>query len=166
MIVDACKNVTVNNCDITNVAGDFVQNPPAANVRLHSRSAGSLDGVVVSTPLTAVGDSFNGFPCKLTYEPTSATTGSGAGGQTVLVVADGAAFGNGDLVNVLLDSGAMFYTSMLSKVGNSLTLAANLPSITTAKAVQRVTPYNAGTVTWADGLGNTLTGTDGVVDGM
>lgn len=68
VIVDSCVNVAVNDIDIDNVAGGFVQNPPAANVRLHSRTTNGLNGVTVSVPLSAAGISFASKPCELTYE--------------------------------------------------------------------------------------------------
>lgn len=68
VIVDSCVNVAVHHIDVDNVAGGFVQNPPASNVRLHSRGAGALNGVTVTVPLSDPDESFNGKPCELTYE--------------------------------------------------------------------------------------------------
>ena len=168
--VDSCTNVTVSDIDIVNVSGDFATGVPTSCVRLHSRAASGLNGVVVIAPLTSVVDSYNGWPCKLTYQSAAETTVSGTevATETDITLASSAGFLAGDLINIALVDGTIHYTSQVgAPVGAVITIADALPLDSALNGeVQRVTPFDAGTVTWWDGISATLTGTDGIVDKM
>ena len=78
-------------------------------------------------------------------------------------------FTAGDLIMIELDATSSggtnlkhYTTQVGAPSGAEITIAAALPSAAAAgRVVQRVTTFNAGTVTYPGG-----TGTDGVVDGM
>ena len=170
VISEGCKNILFHDIDVDNVAGGFVQNPPHANVRFHSYAAGDLDGCVVSLPLTAVGESFGGYPCLLTVAPANTTACTGAQTGSAITIDSTTGFTNGVLVGVELDATSSggtkikhYTTQVGAPAGNVITLAEALPSVSTSGAVYAKAPHDAGTITWADGLGGSKTGTDMVV---
>jgi hypothetical protein len=169
VVVDSCTNVSVSAIDVDNSAGGFAANPPASNVRLHARGAGALNGVTVSVPLSAPGESWNGKPCYLTREHAQATTGTVAAG-TVVAVVDSTGMNANDLVSIVLDNGQTHYTTIsIVNSPTQITLAVAVPSAATAKVVQGITTYNAGTVSWPEWNGSTFdarVGTHGGVDGI
>lgn len=173
VIVDCVNHVTVRGTrGLDNSAGGYAAAPPAANVRLHCRSIsgrGSLEGVTVLGPLATVGESWNGKPCLLTMEEQDQTTVSGtaAGGQAVVNVASGTNFTAGDRVRVQLATGVGFYSTVLSKNVNALTLTTNLPSDSANNGqVQRQVNCNPGNVSWSDGISAINDGSVWVVDSM
>ena len=174
VVVDSVDGVAVSAIDIDNVAGGFVANPPAANVRLHARGANSFSTVTVAQSLSAAGISFGGRPCLLTRKPVSSTTApaGAAGGQKVVVVGSAAGWSAGDMFNITLTNGTIHYSIIDSISVSTVTLFDNLPSAASAgAAVERVNAFNAGTISWPQWNSGTSsfdikTGTDGVVDGM
>lgn len=77
-IVDSVHGVEVHHIDADNLnyGERSLDEPPHSNGRLHWRTASgdNLAGVVVYGPLSAVGKSFGGLPCALTYEDAAAQT--------------------------------------------------------------------------------------------
>lgn len=166
VIVDCCTGVTVqgSTVDVDNSAGGFVDNPPAANVRLHARLANDLNGVVCSG--TPIGPAFDSRPVLLTLEPTAATTVLAALTSTTFTVNSATGFAGGQLIMIELDATSSggtrlkHYTTIANLTVVTITLTDALPSAASAtRVVQTVALFDAGTVTYPSGTGLT-----GVVD--
>jgi hypothetical protein len=183
VVVDSCTNVTVYSIDANNAAGGFADNPPASNVRLHSRGAGSLNGTSVVGSLTTPNECFGyhaaapatfGWPCLLTYESTAGTTVAVATNSTTMTLTSATGFAIGQLVSIELDAQSSgltrlkHYTTISNLVAAVMTITDAMPSAASAtRIVQTVAGYNDGTVTWPKWNGSAFTsgtGSNGVVD--
>lgn len=179
--VDCIHGVTVYGIDAINATGAFVANPPAASVRLHSRSTSgiaSLDGVIVRGPLSSVANSYGGYPCLLTQEHNSAkgstVNGTAVAGVTAIPVPGTGLtnFADGDFIRIAIvtPTGGGHYAKVLSRTAGNLNIDIQLPYDTVNNGVIQAigaTESNAGSVSWYNGIGLPLkTSADVVCDGM
>lgn len=171
-VIDSCHNVRMHDFDVDNVAGGFVQNPPAANIRLQARGVGAFNaGNIVELPLSAPNISFASKPCYLTRDPSVTTTVLATGTSTMFTLTNPAGFSAGQFINVVLANGSIHYTTIVSVVASAVTLTDPMPSATAnGNAVEAVSAYNAGPCVWPEwAFGDTYfsrTGTHGGVDSI